>query len=113
MCVYIRFMVLVIGGEEITVESTAEPDATYDDMLEVSSMQIIREPTRFVLCHVPHLLFDVNHDQRLPFTDCRYVVFDKEFTTHDGRKTNKLFFVAWLPHKTGRESCRERVCQKV
>jgi cofilin len=62
-------MVLVIGGEEITVESTAPPSATFEDMLE-----------------------------QLPFTDCRYVVFDQEYTTYDGRKANKLFFIAWLPH---------------
>ena len=34
----------------------------------------------------------------LPFSDCRYAVYDQEILTPDGRKTNKLFFFSWLPH---------------
>lgn len=34
----------------------------------------------------------------LPYTDCRYAVYDHEFKTHDGRITNKLFFLSWMPH---------------
>jgi cofilin len=34
----------------------------------------------------------------LPYTDCRYAVYDHEFTTADGRITDKLFFLSWMPH---------------
>lgn len=33
----------------------------------------------------------------VPATDCRYVVYDYEYTTNDGRPTSKLFFLAWMP----------------
>jgi cofilin len=34
----------------------------------------------------------------LPDADSRYVIFDYEFTTYDGRPTNKLFFLSWFPN---------------
>lgn len=34
----------------------------------------------------------------LPYSDCRYAVYDQEIVTADGRKANKLFFFTWLPH---------------
>ena len=33
----------------------------------------------------------------LPENDARYAVYDYEYTTYDGRPTNKLFFIAWNP----------------
>ena len=33
-----------------------------------------------------------------PDADSRYVIFDYEFTTYDGRPTNKLFFLSWFPN---------------
>eukprot|EP00752_Nemacystus_decipiens_P010497 g9352.t1 len=34
----------------------------------------------------------------LPYSDCRYAVYDQEIVTADGRKANKLFFFTWVPH---------------
>ena len=34
----------------------------------------------------------------LPYTDCRYAVYDYEFTTKDGRPADKLYFMTWMPH---------------
>ncbi len=34
----------------------------------------------------------------LPYSDCRYAVYDQAIVTADGRKANKLFFFTWLPH---------------
>lgn len=31
----------------------------------------------------------------LPADDCRYAIYDKNFTTTDGRPGNKLVFIAW------------------
>jgi cofilin len=34
----------------------------------------------------------------LPYTDCRFAVFDYEYTTSDGRPADRLFFLSWMPH---------------
>lgn len=47
----------------------------------------------------------------LPFSDCRYAVYDHEIVTADGRKANKLFFFSWLPHNaTPHNKVSQRVC---
>ncbi|CAM9453937.1 unnamed protein product, partial [Ectocarpus sp. 12 AP-2014] len=33
----------------------------------------------------------------LPPNECRYGVFDLDFTTRDGREANKLIFISWSP----------------
>eukprot|EP01092_Planopodium_desertum_P002828 TRINITY_DN14557_c0_g1_i1.p2 TRINITY_DN14557_c0_g1~~TRINITY_DN14557_c0_g1_i1.p2 ORF type:complete len:137 (-),score=57.24 TRINITY_DN14557_c0_g1_i1:64-474(-) len=33
----------------------------------------------------------------LPADDCRYAVYDFDFTSEDGRKMNKLLFINWAP----------------
>lgn len=33
----------------------------------------------------------------LPENDCRYAIFDMNFTTNDGRPGNKLVFISWAP----------------
>ena len=64
-----RFIVFYISDEdEIDVEHLAEPSQTMEDLQAC-----------------------------LPFSDCRYAVYDHEYTTFDGRKTSKLLFITWLP----------------
>ncbi|GBG29871.1 Cofilin/actin-depolymerizing factor-like [Hondaea fermentalgiana] len=56
----------------------------------------------------------------LPEHDCRYVVYEYEYTTSDGRKSDKLFFINWNPRSaptatqmdylTGRTAIRE-ICE--
>lgn len=43
-------------------------------------------------------LTDFLAQAQLPYTDCRYAVYDHEFTTSDGRIADKLFFLSWMPH---------------
>lgn len=55
--------------------------------------------------------------QALPEADCRFVVYEHEYTTKDGRKTDKLFFISWAPqpaathikmdYLTGRQAIRD------
>lgn len=33
----------------------------------------------------------------LPYTECRFAIFDHDIVTADGRKTSKLWFISWLP----------------
>ncbi len=36
----------------------------------------------------------------LPYTDCRFAVFDHDVKTADGRQTSKLWFISWLPNNS-------------
>eukprot|EP00968_Pinguiococcus_pyrenoidosus_P019464 scaffold2117_cov241-Pinguiococcus_pyrenoidosus.AAC.17 len=40
----------------------------------------------------------------LPQSDCRYVVYDHDFVTHDGRKTSKMYFISWMPSNATRHN---------
>mmetsp|Transcript_24473 Transcript_24473/g.76727 ORF Transcript_24473/g.76727 Transcript_24473/m.76727 type:complete len:123 (-) Transcript_24473:151-519(-) len=40
----------------------------------------------------------------LPNHDCRYAVYDHDFTTHDGRRTSKLYFISWMPNNSTRHN---------
>ena len=33
----------------------------------------------------------------LPFTECRFVIYDHEFKSLDGRPVSKLWFISWFP----------------
>ena len=33
----------------------------------------------------------------LPNSECRFAIYDHEYTSKDGRPQSKLFFVSWLP----------------
>jgi cofilin len=63
-----RFIVFKIDekAQQITVEKFGGPDATYDEFASV-----------------------------LPEDDCRYGVYDFDFTTEDNCQKSKIFFIAW------------------
>jgi cofilin len=66
-----RFLLFRIEGAQIVVDASAPPSAAFADLLRA-----------------------------LPDSDCRYAVYDHEFTTADGRKSSKLFFVTWIPQNS-------------
>ena len=35
--------------------------------------------------------------KNLPFTDCRYCVFDQDYESPDGRKVSRIWFISWFP----------------
>lgn len=64
-----RFFVYKIeNSSEIVVDTFGDKSKNYDD---------------FVAC--------------LPTNECRYGVFDLDFTTTDGRQGNKIVFISWSP----------------
>ncbi len=63
-----RYIIYKIGEEDINVEHTGVLTESFEDF-----------------------------KSRLPFTECRYCVFDQDVTTKDGRKTSKLWFISWFP----------------
>lgn len=64
-----RFLVMRIEGTEVVAETAGAPSQGPEELRAA-----------------------------LPFSDCRYAVYDQEVLTSDGRKTSKLFFFSWLPH---------------
>lgn len=61
----VKYIIYKIDGAHIVTETTGESDV-FEDFLGL-----------------------------LPADDCRYAVYDKNFTTNDGRPGNKLVFIAW------------------
>lgn len=64
-----RFVVMRIDGTEVVAETAAAPAEGPGELRSA-----------------------------LPYSDCRYAVYDQELVTADGRKANKLFFFSWIPH---------------
>ncbi|CAM9701667.1 unnamed protein product [Laminaria digitata] len=70
-----RYFVYKIENDaEIVVDTFGDKSKTYDD---------------FTAC--------------LPPNECRYGVFDLDFTTLDGRQGNKLIFISWSPDTADQE----------
>ena len=47
-----------------------------------------------------HISMDGKFDDflaQIPEDDCRYALYDMEFTTNDGRTTSKLVLITWAP----------------
>lgn len=38
-----------------------------------------------------------NFKQSLPYTECRYAIYDQDYKTNDGRPASKLWFISWFP----------------
>ncbi|KAI6707628.1 hypothetical protein NL676_010590 [Syzygium grande] len=65
-----RFIVFKIEEkiQQVTIEKLGSPDETYD-----------------------------NFTASLPADECRYAVFDFDFTTDENCQKSKIFFIAWSP----------------
>jgi cofilin len=61
--------------KQIVVEKRAEPSATYDEFLEELK-------------------------QAESKSECRFAVFDAEFSTKDGQQRNKIVFFMWSPENS-------------
>jgi cofilin len=66
----LRYIICKLNSNstEVVVEKSGAPSATYQEFL-----------------------------QELPSDDCRYAVYDFEFSLEDGGKRNKILFVLWAP----------------
>lgn len=63
-----KFIIFKIGDFHIHVEKAGEKKATYNEFKD-----------------------------SLPFTDCRFAVYDQDYTTPDGRPASKIWFLSWFP----------------
>ncbi|KAK4776787.1 hypothetical protein SAY86_005475 [Trapa natans] len=63
-----RFIIFKIEGQKVVVEKLGSPRDTYDDFTG-----------------------------SLPADECRYCVYDFDFTTNENCQKSKIFFIAWSP----------------
>ncbi|GAB4858263.1 Actin-depolymerizing factor 7 [Ancistrocladus abbreviatus] len=63
-----RFIIYKIEGQQVVVEKLGSPEESYDDFAN-----------------------------SLPANECRYAVFDFDFTTNENCQKSKIFFIAWAP----------------
>ncbi|CAN0902765.1 Actin-depolymerizing factor 7 [Linum grandiflorum] len=63
-----RFIVFKIQNQQVSVEKLGSPEETYEDFTS-----------------------------SLPANECRYAVYDFDFTTDENCQKSKIFFIAWAP----------------
>eukprot|EP00245_Coleochaete_scutata_P010736 TRINITY_DN3849_c0_g1_i1.p2 TRINITY_DN3849_c0_g1~~TRINITY_DN3849_c0_g1_i1.p2 ORF type:complete len:139 (+),score=24.21 TRINITY_DN3849_c0_g1_i1:115-531(+) len=63
-----RYIIYKIDGQKVVIDRTGVPASSYDEFTS-----------------------------HLPEADCRYAVFDYDFTTADNCQKSKIFFIAWSP----------------
>ncbi|XP_038886312.1 uncharacterized protein LOC120076526 [Benincasa hispida] len=63
-----RFIIFKIENQEVVVEKLGSPEETYEDFTAA-----------------------------IPANECRYAVFDFDFTTDENCQKSKIFFIAWSP----------------
>ncbi|KAJ0772217.1 putative actin-depolymerizing factor domain, ADF/Cofilin, ADF-H/Gelsolin-like domain superfamily [Helianthus annuus] len=63
-----RFVTFKIENQQVTIDKIGGPNETYDDFTN-----------------------------SLPVNECRYAVFDFDFTTDENVQKSKIFFITWCP----------------
>eukprot|EP01041_Mallomonas_annulata_P002134 gene2134-4164_t len=63
-----KFIIYKIGEVDIHLDYASERNATFSDF-----------------------------SKALPYTECRYCVYDHEYKSPDGRDQSKLWFICWFP----------------
>ncbi|XP_022892146.1 actin-depolymerizing factor 7 [Olea europaea var. sylvestris] len=63
-----RYIIFRIEGQQVAVDKLGSPGDTYDDFTAA-----------------------------LPANECRYAVYDFDFTTDENVQKSKIFFIAWSP----------------
>ena len=102
---------LKTGGEQITFANKSMAGSVDSSCAEVFQLLKIRRKHRFIVYKIDAATEAVVPETigerkaglpemlaALPDADSRYVIFDHEYTTYDGRPSNKLFFLSWFPN---------------
>ena len=100
---------LKTGGEDRTIRSQNELLAPTEQVLSIFQEIKLKRKYRAVIfrCHGDSIVVhettpssSTSHETiaTLPETECRYMVYDHNATSDDGRLISKLFFLTWLPH---------------
>ena len=104
---------LKTGGEQVTFTNKTVAGSIDPECAKVFQLLKIRRKHRFIVYKIDSATEAVVPETigarasglaemlaALPDADSRYVIFDYEFTTYDGRPTNKLFFLSWFPNNS-------------
>ena len=100
---------LKTGGEALNFQDKVNEAAEINPkVIEVFKELKIRRKHRYIIFHITDV--DINIESIgernktfeemksiLPFTSCRYIIYDHEYETSDGRKASKLWFINWMP----------------
>lgn len=101
---------LKTGGEQVTFANKSVAGSVDPECKKIFELLKIRRKHRYIVYKidaeteavVPETVGARNETladlkAALPENDSRYAIFDHEFTTLDGRPTNKLYFISWFP----------------
>ncbi|XP_047328798.1 actin-depolymerizing factor 7 [Impatiens glandulifera] len=66
-----RFITFKIEGQEVVLDKLGSPEESYEDFTA-----------------------------SLPADECRYAVYDLDFTTNENCQKSKIFFIAWSPESS-------------
>lgn len=100
---------LKTGGEALKFQNTVEmTNRVNPECLETFKQLKIRRKHRYILFKLGESSVELctvgqrnetyeDFKKALPFTECRYCIYDQEYKTYDGRLTSKLWFINWFP----------------
>ncbi|KAJ8606839.1 hypothetical protein CTAYLR_009178 [Chrysophaeum taylorii] len=101
---------LKTGGEQATFANKSLAGSVDPECEKVFQLLKIRRKHRFLVYRIdpdteaviPEIIGPREATLKdlkvaLPENDSRYAIYDHEFTTYDGRPTNKLYFISWFP----------------
>eukprot|EP00622_Pseudochattonella_farcimen_P006727 FR742582.1.p1 GENE.FR742582.1~~FR742582.1.p1 ORF type:complete len:172 (+),score=38.47 FR742582.1:37-552(+) len=104
---------LKTGGEQQECQGKGRAGTVHEDCVPAFEQMEIRRKHKFLIFKIDteteeivvetkgpkKATFD-DFKKALPFADCRYAVYEHEYKTHDGRPTDKIFFLSWMPHNS-------------
>jgi cofilin len=97
------------GGESLLFKNTVEVSSRLNpECKEVFKQLKIRRKGRYILFKLGDNEIEVDKigdrnetyetfKKALPYSECRYCIFDQDYKTNDGRPASKLWFINWFP----------------
>mmetsp|Transcript_7918 Transcript_7918/g.14368 ORF Transcript_7918/g.14368 Transcript_7918/m.14368 type:complete len:171 (-) Transcript_7918:71-583(-) len=102
---------LKTGGEQKECQGKGKAGTVSDDCYPTFEQLKIRRKHKFIIFKIDteteEIVVETTGAKKatleefkaaLPYTECRYCVYEHEYKTHDGRPTDKLFFMSWMPN---------------
>jgi len=100
------------GGEEVIDKSRPVSGAALqlgDDCVPAFQEMKVRRKHRFIVFKVGETCINVEvfgerkftlaqFKEKLPFTECRFALYDHDYKSPDGRPISRIYFIIWLPH---------------
>eukprot|EP01038_Epipyxis_sp_PR26KG_P009192 gene9192-12397_t len=104
---------LKTGGEvlEYANKVTEIPNSISEECVEKFQELKLRRKHRYIVYRIGESGIEVERlggrkesyeefKSSLPYTDCRYCIYDQDYKTSDGRPASKLWFICWFPENS-------------